>query len=95
MESYKPVWRMKQVCPCCDEGGLVFLTCPECGDMVVVCEEIGTVFPTTHLRESSALGSVDDPALMCPGCRHVPIAEFRDSTAEEINALGFQPGEYV
>jgi len=95
MEIDKPVWRTKQSCPCCGQGGLAFSTCPGCGYMVLVCEEVDTVFPAKRDLSCAPIGGVEDAAFVCPGCHQVPVNEFRDSTADEIQQLGFQAGEYM
>jgi hypothetical protein len=94
METNKPVWRLKKPCPCCEQGGLVFSTCPACGHVLLICEEQGTVFPETRDLSRDPIGEVDDPSTVCPACHNVALSEFRDSTGDEVQQLGFHPGEY-
>jgi hypothetical protein len=94
MEIHKPVWRLKRACPCCKQGSsLAFSTCPACGHILLVCEEVGSVFRDSR-DLSSPIGAVDDAAVVCPSCRGVAVSEFRDSMADEVQQLGFQEDEY-
>jgi hypothetical protein len=94
MQLHKPSWRSKQTCPCCEEGGLAFSTCPDCEYTVLICEEVGTVYPARMPLSSEPIGDLED-GVLCPGCHRVPITRFRDSTTVQIHQLGFQPGQYV
>jgi hypothetical protein len=94
MQIDKPVWRSQQSCPCCEQGGLAFATCPHCGHTVLICEEVGSVFPARAELSSEPLGDLDDESLTCPSCHRVAVAQFRDTTVTELNQLGFEPGQY-
>ena len=73
---------------------MAFSTCPACGHVVLVCEEVGSVFPASHDLSSPPLGMFDDAANVCPVCRGAAVGKFRDSTAGEIQQAGFEAGEY-
>ena len=47
MDLLKPVWSLKTPrCSCCNEqGALCFSTCPNCKYVVLVCDEVGSVYP--------------------------------------------------
>src|SRR6476619_4493935 len=48
VEIHQPEWRVKgRRCPCAcgGEGALVFISCPSCGQISLICDEVGTVFP--------------------------------------------------
>lgn len=91
-----PAWRLKSPrCECCSgEGWLCFATCPNCGHVVLVCDEVGTVFPDPRDLENATYGGLEHPGCVCSKCGTIRVANFRDSTAEEIQALGYAPDEY-
>jgi hypothetical protein len=96
MEITQPIWHLKTPrCECCSgQGALCFSTCPRCGAVVLVCDEVGTVFPNPRDLSQAVQCGFDDPSCKCPGCELVALADFRHSTSEEIQRLGFQTGEY-
>ncbi len=95
MQFDPPIWRfVAQACPCCGQGSLAFYACPGCGRALLVCEEVGTVYPDSRNLAQPAPRYVDDPQCLCPGCGRVPLARFRPASAAEVVALGFTPGEY-
>lgn len=88
----KPQWRLGKRCPCyCGgEGFLVFSTCPSCGQVVLLCDEVGTVFPNPHdLNEGPLSTNYEAEYKYCPRCNQEPIAHFRPSTPDEIRTVGF------
>jgi len=97
MRIVAPTWRLaNRRCPCaCEgEGALAFQACPACGALVLVCDELGTVFADPHaISRDAADTSRNDPFDVCPTCKQVTTADFRPAT-DEIRALGFGPDEY-
>src|ERR1022692_1443065 len=97
MDFKPPTWELVgERCACCDgQGELVFATCPKCGFVVFICTEIGTVVEIQGKRRGPKIGWLHDliPPV-CAKCQSVQYDDFRDTTAEEIIALGFQPGEF-
>lgn len=96
MQFIRPKWNLKKPrCECCSgQGALCFSTCPKCGYIVLVCDEVGTVYPNPHDLETATYGGIEDDNCTCPGCRQVKVSEFRDATADEIQAFGFTSEEY-
>ena len=96
MNIVSPTWCLKTPrCECCSEqGALCFSTCPNCGYVILVCDEVGTVFPNPKNLTEAIYGAIDTPSYLCPNCKAVSLSEFRDSTSEEIQNLGFVAGEY-
>jgi len=47
----------------------------------------------TELSGASWLSGFEDG--LCPRCRDVSLRDFRFSTGEEIQAVGFSPAEYL
>ena len=89
MNISDPFWSLKQECPYCRQGSsLVFVKCPNCGTIIVVCEEAGCFFPNPkNLHENP----VDDK---CPNCHKINIDDFHRASSDEILALGFTNSEY-
>jgi hypothetical protein len=82
-------------CPCdCDgNGSLVYLSCPQCGKVVLVCDETGNVFD--NLREplaSAPLVLWRSAGQRCPECKQIALARFQLATADELTRAGI-PGE--
>jgi len=61
---------------------------------VLICDEVGTVFPNPKDLTQAIYGAIEAPSYVCPICRKVAFSEFKDSTSEEIQKLGFVTGEY-
>jgi hypothetical protein len=87
-----PTWWADEMCPCRNQGGLTLCTCPTCGHLVLICDEVNTVFAISGKRCGPEIGWWDKNT--CPECGENTFSRFRLSTSEEIRALGFQPGEY-
>ena len=96
VQTQPPSWELRnERCTCCDgQGELVFSTCPTCGSVVLVCAEIGTVFDIHERHAGSVLGDSVAAQDVCAKCRTSRYSDFRSATADEILALGFQPGDY-
>lgn len=90
----RAVWRRPDHCRVCGQGdALTFRACTKCGHLLLMCEEEGTVFLDPHrIDEPSLVGTESG---MCPTCRAVPLHDFGNAAWEQIQAAGFQPGEYV
>jgi hypothetical protein len=93
VEIDPPDWYLNETCPCCDQGGLTFSTCPTCGLVVLLCAEINTVYAISGQRCGPAIGWFDSEQA-CSNCGTSKYSSFRSSTSEEIRALGFRPGDY-
>jgi hypothetical protein len=93
MQIVPPTWYLLQPrCPCCDgQGDLCFSACPQCGHVVLICSEVGTIF---RLDASTIIGEISDAAAVCPNCRRASLSSFRNANSAEIQALGFSPGQY-
>ena len=96
MEQGKPKFTLNRVCPVCEQGSsLLFLTCPNCGNVVIACDEEGTLFPNPKDLALQADYSCDpwiSTATQCPEC--ASVQQFRFSTSEEIQSLGFRSLDY-
>jgi hypothetical protein len=97
VEIDPPVCQLKnQRCECCSgQGALCFYSCVGCGHIDLICDEVGTTFHDARNLEVAVYGGLEDPTCVCPNCRKVHIAEFRPSTSEEIQGMGFMPEEYA
>jgi hypothetical protein len=61
---------------------------------VLICDEEGAVYPNPRqIRVQDDL-SIHHAAL-CPVCSSAPLGHFLAATADQIQAAGFRPGEYV
>jgi hypothetical protein len=96
MNIQKPKFTLNEVCPVCGQGeALVFLTCPDCRAVTIVCGEEGSVFPDPKdlaRRPTWACQPWESTATQCPHCGMT--VEFTFSTGAEIQALGFTPRQY-
>jgi hypothetical protein len=90
-----PAWYLKDTdCPCCQEGNLKFCTCPTCGVVVLICDEIGEALGISGQQCGPVIGSAYDEQT-CGNCGGSTYMDFRSSTSDEIRALGFRwPGDY-
>ena len=88
-----PNWELRAPCPCCGQGGLVFSTCPQCHHVLLICAEVGTVFPDAHdLSRTLRVPAKGD--VRCPSCGGTSLRDYRKATSDEIRALGFTPNQY-
>ena len=94
MQIDPPTWYLNQECPCRGEVGPDFSTCPTCGFVVLVCGELGTVYEVSDKRCGSVLAPFGAEGT-CPKCGASEYSNFRNSSSDEIRALGFQwPEDY-
>lgn len=94
MHEQPPIRRYHLACPECGRLSLAFYACPGCGHTLLTCEELGTVYADPHDLSEPIPYTVGDPQCLCPGCEKVPLIEFRAADAGQIEAAGFQLGEY-
>ena len=96
MNLLSPSWSLiNPRCDCCSEqGALCFASCPNCNYVVLICDEVGTIFPNPKDLTHAVYGAFDTPSYLCPNCGKTPLANFRDSISDEIQALGFSAKEY-
>ena len=96
METRKPSWELAhERCPCCDgQGELVFSKCPSCGLVVLICAEVGSVFEVKSGKRGDEIGWSFGDAPLCRACTKARYEDFVGATWEEIQALGFKPGDY-
>lgn len=93
MQIRPPTWELASVCPCCDQGGLTFSSCPRCQHVLLICAEVNTVFP--HPRDLTRSFEGELGVQRCPACASTTLEDYVPATSEQIKALGFAPGEYV
>jgi hypothetical protein len=82
-----PSWQLRAPCPCCGQDGPEFAACPACQHVVLICGEVGTVFPDPH-DLSRRLPDAYDRAV-CPSCGGASLPDHRRATSAEVQALGF------
>lgn len=83
----QPVWHMKMICPCCEQGNPVFVVCPGCGFLTVQCDEMLDFFADP--RALIDKGFIEE----CPTC-HSSTIEFKEASYEQILAAGFTKDDY-
>lgn len=92
LTAYELNWK----CPCCDQGELVFISCPTCNTTVLVCTELNDVWDikghTVDDCLGEGLGGYDGD--FCHTCKKTPYVEFRDTLPEEIRRLGFTEDQF-
>jgi hypothetical protein len=88
-------WRLRnRHCPCdvCSgEGALVFIQCPSCGHVTLVCDEVGTVFKQPTPDKLEPCGSWISEPDVCPHCSRARLSEFDYAPYEAILAVGIKP----
>src|ERR1051325_4351529 len=91
MESGRTIWELREgrCSHCYGTGALYFSTCPACGHVVLICDEVGHVYPRPHDIAQVADRLFNDRLCLCPNCGKVSLPEFRDSTLDEIERSGF------
>jgi hypothetical protein len=93
MNLVSPSWWLKTRCSCCHENGeLCFTTCPKCNYVFLVCSEVSTVYPNPKDLTQSIFGAYSESSFVCPNCK--TASDFRDSTIDEIQQLGFTVDDY-
>jgi len=96
MEIRKPIWELAgDRCPCCNgQGELIFSVCPNCNRVVLICAERGTAFEISGAKRGKEIGCSYELMEKCVFCKMAKYSDFRDATSNEIQELGFLPGEY-
>lgn len=100
MDLRAPSWKLKKTrctCICGGEGFLYLITCPSCGHIAAVCDEVGTVYPNPLdlSKPEEDCGYISNlTSFPCPKCGKAELRDFRNSTPDEIQAIGLVPGDY-
>ena len=96
MDIQPPIFELRRErCRCCEgQGELKFSTCPNCGLVVLICAEVGTMFEIRDRRADSVQGDAMTAEDVCVKCCMSRYSDFRSATSDEILALGFQSGDY-
>ena len=96
MKIKEPIYNLKSPrCECCSgQGALCFATCPDCGHIALVCDEVGTTFFNPKNLEEAKYGGIEDPTCDCVKCNNIHISKFKHSTQEEIQSLGYCREDY-
>lgn len=83
-------------CICCDgEGSLVFLSCPECFKVVLMCDEVGSIFDNLKdHRASQPLVVWKSAKQKCPCCGKAFLSDFNPATENQIKEAGISCDEY-
>lgn len=96
MKVVRPKFTLKRPCPNCEQGSsLVLYACRACGNLIVACDEEGSIFPnpmdlSRHAQQSSDSWSLT--GTQCPRCNN--IGGFELATGDDIQAFGIQVSEY-
>jgi hypothetical protein len=90
-EIRQPKWQLRQLCPVCEQSGLV-LWRPECSHIGVICAEEGSRFQSVHAI--AAESAVDPKSAHCPQCGRPLLSAFRDATVDQIPSAGLGPTDY-
>ena len=97
MELVEPEWHLAGRCSCLcgGEGQVLLVACQQCGRVIGVCSEVGSIyFDLGNTRGEPAGNWVTEPEQKCPGCGKEPVSSFKPATWELIQAAGFEPGQY-
>ena len=79
----------------CEQGkSLAFHRCQNCGVLVLICEEEGSVFTNPRQIEAPPQ-STRFSGEGCPQCGVTQIASFEPATPEQLVHAGYGEGEYV
>jgi hypothetical protein len=62
---------------------------------MLVCDEVGTVYPHPDDLAIGPYGDIADASYMCPHCGEAAASDFKNSTGDEVQHFGFRVGEYV
>jgi hypothetical protein len=95
MNISRPIWYLKIACPICEQGSaLVILSCPNCKNLIVECEEEGSLFLNVNNILSETAISQDKSNECCPQCKKCKLSEFRIADDNEIRNHGLTQSEY-
>jgi hypothetical protein len=87
-------WQRPELCPISHQGSaLTSKSCPTCAGVILICEEEGSVFEDPHRLDlpSRLRADVDQ----CPSCNNAALVAFQHATWEQVQKIGFSPGQYV
>lgn len=94
MKIDHPAWHMSESrCLYCEQGELVFSKCPQCGVVVLICAECGTVYGIDGKHVGKEIGDTSG-STRCFSCGEPLHEDFPLATTVEIQAIGFQKEEY-
>ena len=91
-----PRWVLREVfCQCCaGQGTLCLAACPGCKAVVLICDEVGTVYQDLTNLAVAEYGGLDSPDCLCKRCSKVRISEFVNAEVAEIQAAGIAVDSY-
>jgi hypothetical protein len=77
-------------------GRLIFIVCPKCRKLAVVCDEMGTVFAEPRDLNKGICGHWRDPSGgHCPDCGSAELNDFEYATLEQVEAAEFTRSQLV
>jgi hypothetical protein len=90
MNIIAPVWKLRGLCPVCEQGDcLAFVSCTRCGHLLIVCEEEGSVF-----GDPRALEPHHGLSPSCPACGQSGAEDFPPASDLIIQENGFTVADY-
>lgn len=89
MNIIPPIWKLRALCPVCEQGRcLVFVSCPRCSHLLLVCEEEGSVFGDPRTLEPQSFPPC------CPACGQMNADNFPPASDVAIRENGFTVVDY-
>lgn len=88
MEIGSPTWQLKINCPSCGQGFLGLFTCVNCGSLVAICEEMGTIFSDPKQINANNISSENQK------CNCGNATNFRIAKDIEIINFGLIVNDY-
>jgi len=90
MNITAPIWKLRKPCPVCEQGDcLAFVSCQQCGHLLIVCEEEGSVF-----GDPRALEPQQGFPTCCPTCGGMGVESFPPASDAAIREKGFTVADY-
>ena len=90
MQIDAPTWTLKQICPCCGQGGPAILACRKCGSLAAECLEVSTFF--RGVAGDLRLLRLDSPK--CASCGALGSESFAAATTSQIQSGGLTQEHY-
>ena len=87
MDIVKPIWYLKRICPCCEQGNPSLVVCPNCNYLTAHCEETGNTF--LDLKDLASGFSE-----ICPSCKEIKTEDFILASSEDILNAGLTKDDY-
>lgn len=87
MQIDNPIWFLRQICPCCEQGFPAFVVCPNCNFVTVQCVETGDTFSDAKELELVFVK-------LCPNCSKIETKNFVKATLDDIRNAGFTTENY-